>query len=238
MAMLKDLSPQEAARQLHKAMAGPGTDEATILGILNNETSPQRRQAIETEFKREYGSKWGGDLRSALKNELTRPEYLSARQGLSFDANDQIADVCANGARDLGSFQLLKFARSMEGLNKDERQAFIAAYKAKFNRDIVEDLKDTLAPKTFDDIYARCLKDPNPKLVAEIANHELNSRIKTLSGPADPQRVIRLMGSLSPEQRLEAIQYYNSMDGNPFKESFGTDLLDVLNTWGTRKRSW
>ncbi|KAL5960689.1 Annexin A13 [Taenia solium] len=56
----------EDAQELEKAMKGIGTDEATIIDVLANRTSSQRREIVKA-----YKAQYGKDLKERLHKELS-----------------------------------------------------------------------------------------------------------------------------------------------------------------------
>jgi hypothetical protein len=67
---------QSCAMQLHRAMAGLGTDENAIYNVLER-SSPQDLQMISHEFGRMFGRQWGS-LRNALFSEMSGFELQRA----------------------------------------------------------------------------------------------------------------------------------------------------------------
>eukprot|EP01065_Artemidia_motanka_P014726 TRINITY_DN18567_c0_g1_i1.p1 TRINITY_DN18567_c0_g1~~TRINITY_DN18567_c0_g1_i1.p1 ORF type:complete len:2710 (+),score=1057.05 TRINITY_DN18567_c0_g1_i1:44-8131(+) len=76
-----DLRAPAIADELYDAMHGLGTDEAAVFGTLEGISSESQWRDVRNTFSRAFPDFYGGDLRRALKEELSRKE-LSKAKGL------------------------------------------------------------------------------------------------------------------------------------------------------------
>ena len=123
---------------LNKAMAGWGTDEDAIFNVLKGK-SPEQRQALKEAYKQKYGK----DLESEVKSEMSGGEWDKAKalldSGKIGDA-DKLRQAMAGAGTDEGAI-----LRSLEGKSPKEIADMKAEYKQRYGKDLTEDLKSELS---------------------------------------------------------------------------------------------
>ena len=125
---------QADAEALRKAMEGFGTDEAALIKICANRSNSQR-QAIKAAYKSLYGRDLIADLKSELHGKFEDAMVALFSEPIEYDCDQ------------------LRGAMKGAGTNEDTLIEIIASrtpgqivaikqkYKAKFNRDLEEDVK-------------------------------------------------------------------------------------------------
>ena len=125
---------QADAEALRKAMEGFGTDEGALIRICANRKSSQR-QAIRQAYKNLYGR----DLIADLKAEL-HGKFEDAMVALFSDPVEYDCDQLRGAMKGAGTNEdtLIEIIASR---NPGQINVIKQAYKAKFNRDLEEDVK-------------------------------------------------------------------------------------------------
>ncbi|XP_030074708.1 annexin A13 [Microcaecilia unicolor] len=122
------------AKKLHKACKGMGTDEKTIIEILSNRSSDQRR-----EIKVKYKSMYGKDLEDVLKSDLSGSFEKTALALLDlpceYDAKELRKAMKGIGTNDSLLIQILCTRANQQIV------AIKEAYKKLFDRDLESDIK-------------------------------------------------------------------------------------------------
>jgi Annexin len=146
---------QETARQLHRAMAGWGTDEEAIYGALAGRTGDDMRD-IRDVHRQMYSQ----SLDAELRDELTDSEFARVKPVLDAPADTTMTPLDREiGAMDRSYAVAGELRAAMQGWGTDETQIFNALtgrtpseieaitsqYLMRYNRTLEEDLRDELS---------------------------------------------------------------------------------------------
>lgn len=132
-----DTALAEAAK-LRGAMAGMGTDEATVLATLDGK-SPEQRRAIEQAYQRQYGA----SLRRDVAGELSGPQAQQAEASLSNNAARTDAARLRTAMEGSGTDEAAIYA-TLDGKSDAQRQAIQTEYRRQYGRELRADLREEL----------------------------------------------------------------------------------------------
>mmetsp|Transcript_9892 Transcript_9892/g.27593 ORF Transcript_9892/g.27593 Transcript_9892/m.27593 type:complete len:642 (-) Transcript_9892:361-2286(-) len=114
-------TPENTAEKLYRAMKGLGTDEKGINAALGQIETQEEWEAVQAAFKagKQSSTFVGGDLRAALKSELSRRDLVSAMAALWGDGVDPRAWY-----RSAESDIAARLHNAMKGLGTDEKEIY------------------------------------------------------------------------------------------------------------------
>ncbi|HEY1099751.1 MAG TPA: annexin, partial [Myxococcota bacterium] len=133
------------AAQLHQAMRGLGTDEATIDEVLSSST-PQERKGIEQKYAAQYGT----SLRAALNAELSGTDLQTATSLLDGDSAAVTASRLRAAMKGMGTDKAA-IEKALAGTSADERAAAAAAFHQQTGTSLDAALSSELDAHDLDD---------------------------------------------------------------------------------------
>jgi hypothetical protein len=132
-------SSTAAAAELHKAMAGVGTDEAAVLGVMKRH-SPEHMKAIAGEYQRLYGV----SLDQSIQTELSGHQQSEARALAAGDRTGAKVAQLRGALEGAGTSETIIF-EVLEGTSAQEREAIRSAYKMQTGTSLEDTLRSDLS---------------------------------------------------------------------------------------------
>jgi hypothetical protein len=195
------------ADALHRAMQGVGTDEAAIDRVLQGK-SPAERAVIEREYESRYGMALGSALEGELSgDELQRARALGSGEGARADAATLHQAVAGLGTDENAVY------RTLAGKSQAERTAIATQYQQMYGRDLATDLRGDLSGAELD--RARAL------LLGQTARADAASMRSAMAGAGTDEKAIEqvLEGKSAPERAAIEAEY---------RQMYGSDLRTDL----------
>eukprot|EP01062_Namystynia_karyoxenos_P076703 TRINITY_DN7570_c3_g1_i1.p1 TRINITY_DN7570_c3_g1~~TRINITY_DN7570_c3_g1_i1.p1 ORF type:complete len:1240 (+),score=513.92 TRINITY_DN7570_c3_g1_i1:94-3720(+) len=125
----KAVSPEKvagsAARAIHAALQGMGTDEEAVYAVLRTVRTQEMWQMVQDEFRREFPGREGGDLIRALKAEMSSSELEKCRAALR--VNGVLFEGAVGGPPEIRARHAVGMLyKAMKGLGTDEAAVYSA----------------------------------------------------------------------------------------------------------------
>nr|CAH8863940.1 unnamed protein product [Trichobilharzia regenti] len=225
------------AERLHRAMKGPGTDEATIINILARRTNYERQEICQS-----FMSMYKKDLKDELKSE-TSGDFRKVLCQLVVDTPYMLAKSLYYAMKGLGTNDRV-LIEILTTLWNDEIRAVAEAYKKVLkdkgseatDRSLVTDMKKetcgdyeyallSLVQAERDDVQVLQLKSIPEKGVQSITNRDLaEADAKELYAcgagrmGTNERRITRIICNRTPYQLYLTSEVYSSMYGKTLLE--------------------
>ena len=212
---------QADAEALRKAMEGFGTDEAALIKICANRSNSQR-QAIKAAYKSLYGRDLIADLKSELHGKFEDAMVALFSEPIEYDCDQ------------------LRGAMKGAGTNEDTLIEIIASrtpgqivaikqkYKAKFNRDLEEDVKKETSG-TLRHLLISLLQgsrstntQPNQNKMATIAQEIFKAGEAKLG--TDESTFNKYFCTLSPYELCAMSQQYHKLTGHTILQAIDKEF--------------
>ncbi len=199
------------ADALHLAVSGSGTDEAAIFQTLEGKTKGELEQ-----IERQYRSRHGESLRTALRGDLSGDELTRANALL--DGKKSVADAATlkDAVRGGGTDEAAIY-RTLEGKTADERKAIASAYQQKYGTTLLADLKDDLSGADYDRAKALLDGDATKENAAKI-------RQGVAGLGTDRQAIESTLDGKTAEERAAISEAYRKQYGTTIREDLRGDL--------------
>ena len=240
------------ADRMQEAMGGAGTDEDTVLSLLES-SSPAQLRSLEAAFRLRHGGFWqeeGGTLDAALGDELSDQDLVRARLALTRtepgcrdeyalrQAGETRARMLNNAISGSGTNEETIF-RVLEGATPEELRATEDAFR-EHHGEQWEGVGGTLQGALRDDLsdaeYGRAMValsrkervagDPGALRRAAVeradALHEAMA-----GGGTDEDAIYRVLESSTPQELRATQQLFAERHGNYWKDE-GGDLQGAL----------
>ncbi|GAQ83035.1 annexin [Klebsormidium nitens] len=148
-------NPLEDVQILHKAMKGFGSDEKAIISVIAHRMWWQRQAIVQG-----YTASYGDDLYKKLRSELTG-NLESAVVTFLMQPAERDAELLRKALQDgiMTDDQVL--IEIICSRYPNELQSVVYAYKTKYNRDLVADVRSTTRGD-FERVLVACLQSQRP----------------------------------------------------------------------------
>lgn len=221
---------QTDADRLYEAMRGAGTDEATVMRMLEGKT-PQEVQALRDEYRQKYNQDLGQDIRSELSgSDQRRAEILlqgqptenpaiadpAARQADRLQrTGQQSAELLDNAMRGMGTDERA-ILDTLHGKTPEERQAIQDAYRQRTGRELQADLNSELSGSD------RSLANSYLQSGRESSADALHRAVDGMG--TDETLIMRTLEGKTPEERQAIIREYEQKHGESLRGRLESEL--------------
>ncbi|XP_046366105.2 uncharacterized protein LOC124141953 isoform X2 [Haliotis rufescens] len=202
------------AHCLHEAVKGPGTSEATLIGILCTRSGKDIK-AITEHYRRAYTSDLENDIRSDTSGEFEEllVQLLKGGRDSGWEVNQKEAE---QDAKDLNKDKSIKvsdetFKRVMTKKNRLQAKATFAEYKKLADQEIVAAISASGDAKAGYEGLAQALEDP-----IEFYAARLQEGFKGLG--TNDTRLIRILVSRSEIDLADIKAKYAELYGKSLRE--------------------
>jgi hypothetical protein len=224
----ESFDPEDACKKLYNGMKGLGTDENAVVDVIGSHNNAQR-QIIKEKYKTMYGK----ELVPQLADELGG-SFLKVILALMQDPEEYIVEGVHKAIEGLGTDETALIGL-LCGRSNDEMKEMSAAYKAKYGKDMEEDVSDELSGdlKKFMVSLMSGGRDESEEIDFDLVKKDAQDLFENGEGALGTREEVfnSIFNLRSPKHLREVFDAYSDLsDGSSMEDAIESEFSGTLKT--------
>lgn len=228
---MTDSEIQNYVDQLHNAIKGLGTDEATLIKV-----AVEHPLKIRLKIKEQYKKSYGEDLLDVLQSEISG-DFLNLMLALYTDIYEYDAEQCHKAIEGLGTTDdtLIEIIGTRPGwMLKKIKEVYKNKYKTELEEDVINDTSEHYQKLLVTLLQCNRSENKNPDIekCKKIVEELYDAGEKKLG--TDEQIFNKYIGNCSPAELMTIAREYHREHGNSLikaiEDEFSGDIKKLIIT--------